>query len=132
MPDCICAIDANYSFNTQMPTSGGSFTTNLFTVENDEVDLLMVERSEEFMLSTEERDELYTLLLQNRHLRCLLYLGASCNYRLKKNDPIYLFNKKKRQQSQSPLRSKAANIAAAHKLLIVIYALSRSGVLYRS
>ena len=79
-----------------MPTSGGSFTTNLFTVENDEVDLLMVERSEEFMLSTEERDELYTLLLQNRHLRCLLYLGASCNYRLKKNDPIYLFNKKKK------------------------------------
>ena len=68
----------------------------------------------------------------NRHLRSLLYLGASCNYRLKKNDPIYLFNKKKRQQSQSPLRSKAANIAAAHKLLIVIYALSRSGELYRS
>ena len=68
----------------------------------------------------------------NRHLRCLLYLGASCNYRLKKNDPIYLFNKKKRQQSQCPLRSKAANIAAAHKLLIVIYALSRSGELYRS
>lgn len=68
----------------------------------------------------------------NRHLRCLLYLGASCNYRLRKNDSIYLFNKKKRQQSQSPLRSKAANIAAAHKLLIVIYALSRSGELYRS
>ena len=68
----------------------------------------------------------------NRHLRCLLYLGASCNYRLKKNDPIYLFNKKKRQQSQCPLRSKAANIAAAHKLLVVIYALSKSGELYRS
>ncbi|MBR3126840.1 MAG: IS110 family transposase, partial [Solobacterium sp.] len=68
----------------------------------------------------------------NRHLRCLLYLGASCNYRLKKNDPIYQFNKKKRQQSLSPLRSKAANIAAAHKLLVVIYALSKSGELYRS
>ena len=68
----------------------------------------------------------------NRHLRCLLYLGASCNYRLRKNDPIYQFNKKKRQQSLSPLRSKAANIAAAHKLLVVIYALSKSGELYRS
>ena len=67
-----------------------------------------------------------------RHLRCLLYLGASCNYRLRKNDPIYQFNKKKRQQSLSPLRSKAANIAAAHKLLVVIYALSKSGELYRS
>ena len=32
----------------------------------------------------------------NRHLRCLLYLGASCNYRLKKHDEIYEFNKKKR------------------------------------
>jgi hypothetical protein len=68
----------------------------------------------------------------NRHLRCLLYLGASCNYRLKKKDPIYLFNQKKRQQSQSPLKAKAANIAAAHKLLTIIYALSRSGELYRS
>ena len=68
----------------------------------------------------------------NRHLRCLLYLGASCNYRLRKKDPIYQFNQKKRQQSQCPLRSKAANIAAAHKLLVVIYALSKSGELYRS
>ena len=68
----------------------------------------------------------------NRHLRCLLYLGASCNYRLKKHDEICEFNKKKRQQSQSPLKAKAANIAAARKLLVVIYALSRSGELYRS
>ena len=68
----------------------------------------------------------------NRHLRCLLYLGASCNYRLRKKDPIYQFNKKKRQQSQSPLKHKAANIVAAHKLLVIIYALSKSGELYRS
>ena len=68
----------------------------------------------------------------NRHLRCLLYLGASCNYRLKKHDEIYEFNKKKRQQSISPLKSKAANIAAARKLLVVIYALSKSSELYRS
>ena len=68
----------------------------------------------------------------NRHLRCLLYLGATCNYRLKKHDEIYEFNKKKRQQSVSPLKPKAANIAAAHKLLAVIYALSKSGELYRS
>ena len=68
----------------------------------------------------------------NRHLRCLLYLGASCNYRLKKHDTLYNFNQKKRQQSQSPLKSKAANTAAAHKLLAIIYALSKSGELYRS
>lgn len=68
----------------------------------------------------------------NRHLRCLLYLGASCNYRLKKDDKLYQFNKKKRQQSVSPLKAKAANIAAAHKLLLIIYALSKSGELYRS
>ena len=67
----------------------------------------------------------------NRHLRCLLYLGASCNYRLKKHDPLYEFNQKKRQQAKSPLKPKAANIATAHKLLIVIYALSRSGEMYR-
>lgn len=68
----------------------------------------------------------------NRHLRCLLYLGASCNYRLKRHDVLYEFNQKKRQQSQSPLKSKAANTAAAHKLLTIIYSLSKSGELYRS
>ena len=68
----------------------------------------------------------------NRHLRCLLYLGVSCNYRLKKDDILYKFNQKKRQQSQSPLKSKAANTAAAHKLLAIIYSLSKSGELYRS
>lgn len=68
----------------------------------------------------------------NRHLRCLLYLGTSCNYRLKKKDPLYLFNQKKRQQSQSPLKPKAATIATAHKLLIIIYALCRNGELYHS
>ena len=67
----------------------------------------------------------------NRHLRCLLYLGATCNYRLKKGDPLYEFNQKKRQQSQSPLKPKAANIAAAHKLLVIIYALVRNGEKYR-
>ena len=67
----------------------------------------------------------------NRHLRTLLYLGASCNYRLKKHDPIYEFNQRKRQQCSYPLKHKAANIAAAHKMLNIIYALSRSGELYR-
>ena len=66
-----------------------------------------------------------------RHLRCLLYLGATCNYRLKKHDPLYEFNQKKRQQSISPLKSKAANIAAAHKLLVIIYALCKNGEQYR-
>ena len=68
----------------------------------------------------------------NRHLRCLLYLGATCNYRLKRNDELYVFNQKKRQQSVSPLKTKAANIATAHKLLTIIYALAKSGELYRS
>lgn len=68
----------------------------------------------------------------NRHLRCLLYLGAACNYRLKKHDVLYEFNEKKRQQSLSPLKPKAANIATAHKLLIIIYALSQTGEIYQS
>ena len=68
----------------------------------------------------------------NRHLRCLLYLGSTCNYRLKRHDPIYEFNQKKRQQTVSPLKPKAANTAAAHKLLTIIYTLCKSGELYRS
>ena len=67
----------------------------------------------------------------NRHLRCLLYLGATCNYRLKKGDPLYEFNQKKRQQAVSPLKPKAANIAAAHKLLVIIYVLCKNGEQYR-
>lgn len=31
----------------------------------------------------------------NRHLRCLLYLGPTCNFRFKKHDPLYEFNQKK-------------------------------------
>ena len=68
----------------------------------------------------------------NRHLRCLLYLGATCNYRLKKHDSLYEFNQKKRQQSTNPLKKKAANIATAHKLLVIIYALSKSNQEYNS
>lgn len=68
----------------------------------------------------------------NRHLRCLLYLGATCNYRLKKHDQLYEFNNKKRQQTTSPLKSKAANIATAHKLLVIIYALSKNNQEYNS
>lgn len=68
----------------------------------------------------------------NRHLRCLLYLGATSNYRLKKYDPLYEFNKKKRQQFQSPLKPKAANIATAHKLLTIIYSLCKNNQEYNS
>ena len=67
----------------------------------------------------------------NRHLRCLLYLAVSCNYRLRKGDAIYLFNKKKRQQAQSALKPKAANTAAANKLLVVIYSLIKNGTKFR-
>lgn len=67
----------------------------------------------------------------NRHLRCLLFLAASCNYRLRKGDAIYLFNKKKRQQVTSPLKPKAATIAAANKLLAVIYSLIKNGSTFR-
>lgn len=68
----------------------------------------------------------------NKHLRCLLYLGVTCNYRLRKNDKLYEFNQKKRQQSIYPLKSKAANIATAHKLLVIIYALSKNNQEYNS
>ena len=68
----------------------------------------------------------------NRHLRCLLYLAVTCNYRLKKGDSIYQFNQKKRQQAASPLKPKAANIAAADKLLVVIYSLMKNGSTFRS
>lgn len=67
----------------------------------------------------------------NRHLRCLLYLAASCNFRLKKGDAIYLFNKKKRQQANSALKPKAATIATANKLLRVIYSLLRNSSIFR-
>lgn len=65
----------------------------------------------------------------NKRLRCLLYLAATCNYRLKKNDRLYEFNQKKRQQSNR-LNSKAANIATAHKLLNIIYGLAHNGMMY--
>jgi transposase len=68
----------------------------------------------------------------NRHLRCLLYLAVTCSYRLKKGDSIYQFNQKKRQQAASPLKPKAANIAAADKLLAVIYSLMKNGSTFRS
>ena len=68
----------------------------------------------------------------NRHLRCLLYLRTSSNYRLKKHDKLYEFNQKKRQQSIYPLKPKAANIATAHKLLVIIYALSKNNQEYNS
>lgn len=65
----------------------------------------------------------------NKRLRCLLYLAATCNYRLKKHDRLYEFNQKKRQQSNR-LNSKAANIATAHKLLNIIYGLAHNGMMY--
>ncbi len=68
----------------------------------------------------------------NRHLRCLLYLAVTCNYRLRKEDTIYQFNQKKRQQGFSPLKPKAANTATAHKLLIIIYAMCKNGEIYHS
>lgn len=65
----------------------------------------------------------------NRYLRCLLYQAASANYRLKKNDVIYRFNQKKRQQS-NPLNSKAANTATAHKILVIVYGMCKNGTYY--
>lgn len=66
----------------------------------------------------------------NKRLRCLLYLAISCNIRLKKNDPIYNFYQRKRQQPV-PLKPKVARIAACRKLLAIIYGMSKSGELYR-
>ena len=61
----------------------------------------------------------------NKRLRCLLYLAVVCNLRQAKNDPIYNFYQKKRQQA-IPLKSKAAKIACAHKLLVIIYGLCKT------
>ncbi len=61
-----------------------------------------------------------------------IYIGTTCNYRLEKHDPLYEFNQKKRQQSTNPLKKKAANIATAHKLLVIIYALSKNNQEYNS
>ena len=61
----------------------------------------------------------------NKRLRCLLYLAVVCNLRQAKNDPIYNFYQKKRQQN-TPLKSKAAKIACAHKLLVIIYGLCKT------
>ncbi|MDO4468195.1 MAG: IS110 family transposase [Bacillota bacterium] len=67
----------------------------------------------------------------NKYLRCLLYQAISANYRLKKNDRLYEFNQKKRQQTV-PLKPKAANTATAHKLLVIIYGMCKTGSLYES
>lgn len=61
----------------------------------------------------------------NKRLRCILYLAVVCNLRQAKNDPIYNFYQKKRQQT-NPLKSKAAKIACAHKLLVIIYGLCKT------
>ena len=65
----------------------------------------------------------------NKKLRCLLYLAVGCNIRLKKNDKIYNFYQRKRQQSV-PLKPKVAKIAAVRKLLTIIYGMSKTGELY--
>ena len=67
----------------------------------------------------------------NKHLRSLLFIAAECNYRLGKNDPINEFGKKKRQQTHSPMKLNAVYTAMAHKTLVVIYALCKSGSLYQ-
>ena len=65
----------------------------------------------------------------NKYLRCLLYLAVGCNLRLKRNDHIYNFYQRKRQQSV-PLKPKVAKIAACRKLLTIIYGMSKTGELY--
>lgn len=65
----------------------------------------------------------------NKRLRCLLYLAVSCNLRLKKEDTIYNYYQKKRQQV-TPLCAKAARIACAHKLLILIYGICKTDAYY--
>ena len=65
----------------------------------------------------------------NKRLRCLLFLAVGCNIRLKKNDKIYNFYQRKRQQSV-PLKPKVAKIAAVRKLLTIIYGMNKTGELY--
>ena len=66
----------------------------------------------------------------NKRLRCILYLAVVCNLRQAKNDHIYNFYQKKRQQT-NPLKSKAAKIACAHKLLVIIYGLCKTQNSYK-
>lgn len=65
----------------------------------------------------------------NKRLRCLLYLAVTFNIRAKKMDRLYTFYQRKRQQSV-PLKPKVAKIAAARKLLTIIYGMSKTGELY--
>ncbi len=65
----------------------------------------------------------------NKRLRCLLYLAVNCNLRLKKEDTIYNYYQKKRQQA-TPMCAKAARIACAHKLLILIYGICKTDAYY--
>lgn len=65
----------------------------------------------------------------NKRLRCLLYLAVSCNLRLKREDMIYNYYQKKRQQA-TPMCTQAARIACAHKLLVLIYGICKTDAYY--
>ena len=66
----------------------------------------------------------------NKYLRTLLYLAVTCALRLKDDNSIKDFYKKKKQQS-TPLKSKAAKVACMNKLLRIIYAMSTNGTMYQ-
>jgi len=67
----------------------------------------------------------------NKRLRCLLYLAATCNLRVKTetNTIREFYNKKTRQAS--PLCAKAASIACANKLLRIIYGMCKTGTVFK-
>lgn len=65
----------------------------------------------------------------NKRLRCLLYLAVSSNIRQKKNDRLFKFYQKKRQQSV-PLKPKVAKVAMMRKLLSIIYGMNKTGEMY--
>jgi transposase len=67
----------------------------------------------------------------NKRLRCLLYLAATCNLRVKTetNTIRDFYNKKTRQAS--PLCAKAASIACANKLLRIIFGMCKTSTVFK-
>ena len=67
----------------------------------------------------------------NKRLRCILYLAATCNLRVKtETNTIREFYNKKTQQA-SPLCAKAASVACANKLLRIIYGMCKTGTVFK-
>ena len=61
--DCICAVDSKYSLNSQMPTSGGCFISNMIDEGDGGIASMTVNRSKKYKLKPKARKALYDSLL---------------------------------------------------------------------